>query len=63
LPAVKDERGRVERGQVADGRDLLAVLVDQEHDVGVGVRREPLQRLLDPSKLLVVQDEVRECHE
>ena len=44
LPAVSEASDVVSSVlDVADGRDLLAVLVDQEHHLGVGVRREPVR--------------------
>jgi hypothetical protein len=58
----RGEGGRVQRLEVADGRDLLAVLVHQEDDVGVRVLAQALERLLDLLKLLVVKDEVRRSH-
>jgi hypothetical protein len=46
----------------ADGRDLLAVLVHEEHDLGVGVDAELRDDLLDLVELLLVHDDVGRRH-
>ena len=60
LPAVSEASDVVSRDSMSpDGRDLLAVLVDEEDDFRVGVRtRRRCRDVLDLLEFLVVQDEI-----
>ena len=58
----RGERRRIERLEVSDRRDLLAVLVDEKHDVGAGVLTQPLQDRLDSLELVAVEEEVGRRH-
>src|SRR6266849_1583169 len=59
------ERGQgsgVDVAHVAVGGDLLAILVDQKNNLGVGVDLQTLKRFLDLPVLLLVHHEIRSCH-
>jgi hypothetical protein len=58
----RGQRGGVEVLDVAVGGDLLAVLVDEEDDLGVGVDSELRDDLLDLVELLLVHDDVGRGH-
>ena len=55
LPAVRDAREVVStRIDLTGARDLLAVLVDQKHDLGAGVHPQRVEEVLDPLELLLI---------
>jgi hypothetical protein len=62
ISRARRQRSRVERAQISDGRDLLAVLVHQEDELRAGVLEQPLERLADLLELLVIEEKVLRTH-
>ena len=63
LPAVSEASDVVSRFSISPvGGDLLAVLVDEEDDLGVGVDAELRDDRLDLVELLLVHDDVGRRH-